>query len=189
MFLLQFVKTWNISPTECVFLVKVIVKTGHLAINQLDDVITDVKITGWANFARVSFQFLFFLRSGVCTEKLLRLRSLWKKIVSIVSGFFSSFLFVVIILMIQEHGQFISQKLWKKDAGYCFFILKGPLNKSTETACQNVCTTIINWLPTVKRLIGNISICKKIARLRCLSVHKMSISSLYHIFAILSQLW
>ena len=66
MLLFQFVKTWTISPTERVCLVKVIVKTGHLAINQLDDVITDVKITGLANFARVSILFpIFFYREYV----------------------------------------------------------------------------------------------------------------------------
>ena len=144
-------KTWNTSRTKRVCLVKVIVKTGHLVINQLEDVKTDVKITGLANFARVSFQFYFFLQIGSMDPK------------------------------VTETTNFMKKKM--------FFFLKGPLNKSTETACQNVCTTIIDWLPTVKRLIGNISIYKDIARLSCLSVHRMSKSKLYHIFAILSQLW
>lgn len=61
--LFQFVMTWNISRTERVCLVKAIVKTGHLAISQLEDVITDVKITGLAHFARVSISFPFFFES------------------------------------------------------------------------------------------------------------------------------
>ena len=71
--LFQFVKTWNTSRIERVCPVKAIVKMGHLAINQLDDVITDVKITGLENFVRVSISFLFCFLSGVCTHKLPRL--------------------------------------------------------------------------------------------------------------------
>ena len=70
----QFVKTWNISRTKRVRLVKVIVRTGHLVKNQLEDVITDVKITGWANFARVKIFFfiLFYIILHLLPFSLLR---------------------------------------------------------------------------------------------------------------------
>ena len=57
-------------------------------------------------------------------------------------------------------------------------VLKCPWNESTKTACKNICTTTIDWLPTVKLLISNISIWNTKARLRWLSVHRMLKSSI-----------